>query len=146
MLFYHLKTQLIKFMQKRKNYWRYQHLTNINQKSQSYDVRLLRYRVRQTEIFVKFLAIFCSFIPLIIPKTIFFKNETNAWRYYPFTRVYHKWRSYDIWYLKYKARQTEFFCHFGSFFCCFIPLTIWKIKILNNLKKYLEKISALLPP
>ena len=29
--------------------------------------------------------------------------------------MYHKWRSYDIWFLKDKTRQT-IFCHFGPFF------------------------------
>ena len=29
--------------------------------------------------------------------------------------VYHKWRSYDIWFLKYKMPQTEIFVIFGHF-------------------------------
>ena len=29
--------------------------------------------------------------------------------------VYHKWRSYDIWFPKYKARQTEIFDILGHF-------------------------------
>ena len=45
--------------------------------------------------------------------------------------VYHKCRSYDIWFLKYKVPQTEIFFHFGPFFCPFSPLTTWKTKILK---------------
>ena len=33
---------------------------------------------------------------------------------------YHKWRSYDIWFLKYKVWQTNFF-YFGTFFALFLP-------------------------
>ena len=29
--------------------------------------------------------------------------------------VYHKWRSYDVWFLKYKVQQTEIFVILGSF-------------------------------
>ena len=47
--------------------------------------------------------------------------------------VYHKWRSYDIWFLKYKVQQTEIFVILRHF-CHFRLLTTWKIKILT-LKK-----------
>ena len=44
----------------------------------------------------------------MIPKiNILKKNEKNAWRHYPFIYMCTiKWR-YDIWFLKYKVRQTE---------------------------------------
>ena len=29
--------------------------------------------------------------------------------------MYHKWRSYDVWFLRYKARRTEFFVILGHF-------------------------------
>ena len=37
-----------------------------------------------------------------------------------YINVYHKWTSYDIWFLKCKVRQTSF-CHFGSFFAFQCP-------------------------
>ena len=37
------------------------------------------------------------------------KKKKKAWRYYNFTPVYHKWQSYDVLFLRYGARQTEFF-------------------------------------
>ena len=68
-----------------------------------------------------FWAIFCIFTPLLTPKIKTWKNVKKSWRYYPFTNLYHKWRSYDVWFLRYKAQQTVFFCHFGPFFCPFTP-------------------------
>ena len=34
-----------------------------------------------------------------------------------YTHVYHKWRSCDIWFLKYKVRQAEIYVILG----CFLP-------------------------
>ena len=47
--------------------------------------------------------------------------------------VYYKWRSCDIWFLKYNVWQTEILS-FWAIFCFFKPLTTQKIKILK-LKK-----------
>ena len=48
-----------------------------------------------------------------------------------YIHVYHKWRSYDLWFLKYKVRQTNF-CHFGPFFALSaLSLTTWKIKFFT---------------
>ena len=49
-----------------------------------------------------------------------------------YIHVYHKRRSYDIWFLKYKVQQK--FSTFQVIYCPFSPLTIWKIKFLT-LKK-----------
>ena len=38
-----------------------------------------------------------------------------------YVHVYHKWRSYDVWLLKYKVQQTEIFVILGNFFT-FHPL------------------------
>ena len=48
-------------------------------------------------------------------KSKFWKNEKNTWRYYHFTNVYHKWQSYDVWFLRYGVQQTEFFVIWDSF-------------------------------
>ena len=37
-----------------------------------------------------------------------FKIEKNTWRYYHFTHLHHKWQSFDVWFLGYGVRQTEF--------------------------------------
>ena len=53
--------------------------------------------------------------------------------------MYHKWRSYNVWFLTYKVQQS--FLPFWVIFCPLINLTTWKIKILKKSKKYLEKSS-----
>ena len=59
-----------------------------------------------------------------------------------FTLVYHKWQSYNKWFPRYEARQTEFWGILGIF-CPFNPLTIPKIKILKKWKKMLRDIIIL---
>ena len=44
----------------------------------------------------------------------FFIKEKNTWRYYHFTHVYHKWQSYDVWFLRYKAWQINFFVNLNQ--------------------------------
>ena len=44
-------------------------------------------------------AIFCFFTHYWPRKLKFGKNVKNTWRYYPFTHVHHKLRSFDIWFL-----------------------------------------------
>ena len=39
----------------------------------------------------------------------------------------------EIW-----SMTDRFLCHFGPFFLFFLPLTIWKIKILKNWRKHSE--------
>ena len=85
-------------------------------KWQSYDVWLLRYGVQQTEFFV----ILDYFLPFYLLKTQgkFFlkkKNNNNTRRCH-FTHVYHKWKSYDAWFLRYGVQQTIFFFHFLPFY------------------------------
>ena len=48
--------------------------------------------------------------------------------------VYHKWKSYDVWFLRYGVQQTGFFLILDHFLP-FYPLTTQKIKILKNWKK-----------
>ena len=91
--------------------------------------------------------IFCNFgsffalIPYYLPrKSNFGKNVKKPWTYYPFTHVYHNWKSCDVRFLRYKARQTEFL----SFWATFCPsnfLTTQKIKILKEWIQHLEILS-----
>ena len=46
-------------------------------------------------------------------KLKFGKNVKNTWKYYHFTLVNHKWRSFDVWCLRYKVWQTEFLVILG---------------------------------
>ena len=55
-------------------------------------------------------GLFFAFSPLYQPeKTKFWKNEINAWRHYDFTHFHLKWKSYDVWFLRYGVCLTEFF-------------------------------------
>ena len=81
--------------------------------------------------------IFCHFrlFPALLPhywprKLKFGKNVKNTWRYYPFTHVYHKSRSYDVWFLRYEVQRTGFFVIL-SHFCLLSFLITQKIKILK---------------
>ena len=88
--------------------------------------------------FLSFWAIFCPFT-LLPGKSKFWKNERNTWRYYHFTHVYDKWKSYDVLLLRQNLSikwKTEFLS-FWAIFCPFTPLKILKIKILKKWKKCL---------
>ena len=64
-----------------------------------------------TEFFV-ILGYFLPFTPPPPPhkcrKSKFWKHEKHSWRYH-FTHAYQKSKSYDVWFLRYGARETEFF-------------------------------------
>ena len=71
-----------------------------------YDVRFLRYGEQRQNVLL-FWANFGPLTRLTTLKINIWKNTKNAWRYYPFTHVYHKWRLYDVSFLKYKAQQSS---------------------------------------
>ena len=72
--------------------------------------------------FLSFWTIFCPLTLLTTPKIkIFKKKKRITWRYYHFTLVYHKWRLYDVWFLRYRVRQTEFFLSFWVIFSLYSP-------------------------
>ena len=52
--------------------------------------------------FLSFWTLFCPFTspPLTSWKIKISKKWKNRWRYYHFTHVYHKWQSYDVWFLR----------------------------------------------
>ena len=74
---------------------------------------------------------FCPFTPLLTPlKFKIWKKYT--WRYYLLSYVYHKSRSYEVWFLRYKAQRTKFVLSFwGIYFPLTLPTTC-KIKILKK--------------
>ena len=82
-----------------------------------------------------FWTVFCPFTHVTTQKIKVLEKWKNAWRYYHFTHVHHKWQSYDVWFLRYEACRTEFFVIF-----VIIPLTTLKLKN-QNLKK-LEKMPG----
>ena len=69
--------------------------------------------------FWSFWTVFCPFTLLTTRIIKILKNEKNTSRHYHFTNVYRKWQSYDVWFLRYRARRTEYFVildHFLLFY------------------------------
>ena len=84
---------------------------------------------------------FFALLPHYWPrKLIFGKNVKSDWRYYPFTHVHHKSRSYDAWFLRYKVQRTKFFVILGHFLP-FCPPNNPKNQNVEKILKNLEILS-----
>ena len=92
-----------KFWKIEKNTWRYHHFTHVHPKWQSWcmvpDIWSATDRI-----FCHFGSIFVLLPPYGPRKSKFWKHENNAWRYYHFTHAYHKWLSYEVWFLRFGIR------------------------------------------
>ena len=100
-----------------------------------------------TQIWSATYIIFCHFRPIFAllhhywpKKWKFRKNVKNTWGYYPFTHVYHKSKSCDVWLLRYKVQWTEFFYILGHFLH-FDPPNNPENQSFEKLKKSLEIFS-----
>ena len=114
----------------KKNTWRYYHFTHVYHKWNhlmygSWDVE------HEGQNILSFWTSFCTFTPLTTHKIKILKKWEKAWRYYHFIQVFHKWQSYDAWFLRCGAWQTEFVVILDHF-CTFTPLTTQKIKTLEK--------------
>ena len=90
-------------------------------KWRSYVIWFLKYKVWQTEMFI-ILGHFMPFQPFDNLENQNFKVEKNTWSYYYFIRLHHKRQSYDVWFLKYGARQTEYFVILDCFLLFHPPM------------------------
>ena len=84
------------------------------------------------------IQIFCHFQQFFLPQNNpenqnFEKMEKKGQRHHHFSYVYHEWQSYDVWFLKYEARQTELFS--PSFYAsvpkikiCYTASEIWCVR------------------
>ena len=70
------------------------------------------------------------------------KNEKICWRYHHFTHMYQKSQSYDVWFLRYGVRQTEFFVIMDRFLP-FYPHLDPENENFKKMKKTLEDIISL---
>ena len=86
---------------------------------------------------------FLLFYTLWTQKIKILKKRKNTWRYYHFTNVYHRWQSYDVWFLRYRVQWTEFFVILDRFFCSFTSLNNPKNQNFENMKKQLGDIIIL---
>ena len=84
--------------------------------------------------------IFCHFglfFALLPPNNLENRNLekwNNTWRYYHFTHVHHKWKSYDAWFLRHGARQTFLLVILGHFLS-FYPTNNPKKQNFEKMKK-----------
>ena len=125
-----LLTPKIKIWKKCKKTWTYYPSYACVPKWRSYDVWLLRYKGTTDSLL--------TFFALLNKKSIFKKNEKNAWRYYHFTQVYQKSWSYAMLYCSWgMTRDGLLFFILSYFFCPFtlLPLTVRKIKIKKKCEK-----------
>ena len=98
-----------------KNSQRYYHFTLVYQKIWSNDVRVLKYQVRQTEVFVN-LGYFLPFYPTNNLKNQNFEKIKVAWRYHHFQMKIIWYMVLEIW-----SVTDRSFCHFGLLFAL-LPL------------------------
>ena len=121
------KMQKIKILKNEKSIYRCHPFTHVYQKSQYMIMMYASWDIECDIVFHHFGSFLC-FYPTNNPENIL-NNVKNASRYYPFTHVYPKWR-YDVWFLRYKAQQTEFFVVLVHFLPFELP---------NNLKNQKTK-------
>ena len=78
-----------------------------------YDIWFLKYKMRQTEIFIIF-----PFQPLNNLENQNFNIEKSTWRYYHVTHFHHKWQSHDVgsWDMEHDKQN---FLSFQTVFCPF---------------------------
>ena len=92
--------------------------------------------------FLSFWAFFALSLSWQPEKSKFYKNEKNAWKYYHFTQLYHKWKSYNVWFLRYRTRQTQFFVILDHFLP-FYPTNNQKNQNKRKMKKMAADITIL---
>ena len=131
-LFTPLTTTKIKIWKKCKQAWRNYPFTHVYHKWGSYHYFSCDIRCNG-QLFV----ILGHLLPFDLPNNPKYQNF-EKWKkalgYYHFTLVYHKWWSYDVWFLRYGARQIEFFVILGHFLP-FYPT--------NNRKNQFRKIGKI---
>ena len=113
-----LTTQKIKILKKWKNSQRFLHMSIINKNHMMYGSWDMEHN-RQN--FFSFCTIFFPFTPPPPSPPCF-------------TQVYHKWQSYDIWFLRYQLQQTDFFVILGHFLP-FYPPNILENENIKKMKK-----------
>ena len=70
------------------------------------------------------------------------QKKKNTCRYYHFTHLHYKWQSYDVWFLRYRARQTELLS-FWTVFCPFYPPKDLENQNFEKMRKTSEGIIIL---
>ena len=157
--------QKTEFWKNEKKCWRYHHFTQMYQKPQSYEVHLLRYRVRQTEFFVIMdhslpfhppnitiircmlpekwnmtHIIFCHFGPFFAFLPHYWSQKQNLGMLKkPGDIILLHMCTINEGHMMYASwnirHNRQNFFSFWNIFCCFTHLRTWKIKVLKKWKK-----------
>ena len=135
------KPKKSEFWKSEKFCWRYHHFAHAYERRQSYEVRSLRYWVRQKEFFVSFFIIFCPFTPLKNQKINILKNERKDLEISSFYTCVPK--ILIIWCRLSEIRTATdiILCHSGPFFALLSHYWPRKLKFRKNVKKALELLS-----
>ena len=135
-----LTTQKIKIRKNEKNAEKYYHFTQVYHKWQSHEVWFLKYRAWRT----KFFVVLDHFLLFYTPSNSKIQN-LKKWR--KMSRdviilhmgiINDNHMMYGSWDMEHDGQK---FLSFWAIFCTFIPLMIWKIKILKKWKHHLEILS-----
>ena len=95
--------------------------------------------IHDTQRFLSFWTVFCSFTSPRTPKIKILKNwKKITWRYDYLTQMHQKSWSYATLFLRYDAWQMSFLFFVLANVLPFTPLTTPKINILKKLRKHLE--------
>ena len=98
--------------------------------------------------FLSFQAISCLFISLTTRKIKILKRWKKATgAHYRFKHEYHKWKSYDVWFLRYETQQTKFFLvldHFLSFYTPPSPVTTQRTKKHLEISSFYTSVQKIL--
>ena len=76
---------------------------------------------RDGQNFLSFWTNFCTFTPLKTQIIKILKKWKKNLEILSFTHVYHKWQSYDVWFLRFGAWWTEFFVILDNFLHFYPP-------------------------
>ena len=91
-------------------------------------------------IFCHFRSFFAVLLHCWLGNLKFGKKVKSTWRYYTFTYVHHKSRSYDVWFLRYEVQRTKLFVILGHFLP-FDPPNNPKNQNFEKIKRCLEILS-----
>ena len=131
--FYPLKTPKIKILKIKKFCWRYHHFIHMYQKSQSYDVQFLRYRVRQTAFFV----ILGHFLPFYHSLIIYTINDNHMYVSWDMERIRNNLDRFWYFYPLMGPRKSKFwknekntwiYYHFANAYHKWQSCDVWFLK------------------
>ena len=111
-----------KICENEKGIWRCHHFTHVYQKWwASWEMKYDRWFFVILSHFFAFLTHYWA------QKNKIWKNITKPWRYYPFTYVCHKWKSYEVWF-GYIRHDRQLFCYFWPFSALLPQYWPWNLK------------------